>query len=200
MIASDFNVDDIIPYDKNPRMNQEAVLEVARSIEEFGFNQPILIDQNNRICVGHTRWEAMKSLGKKTLPCIVKKMTNQEFIRYNIADNKTGEIAEWDDELLLENLLLLDELDIPGFEIEEFEALMEGLEDTPPIKDKPDSKRSSSETKKLVFNCTSKQAKTIDGKLDLILREHGLENQVEALLYALQSFKGPARVKRIRRS
>lgn len=190
----------LTPWDKNPRDNTHAVMEVARSIEKYGFNQPILVDQNHRICVGHTRREAAISLGLSKVPCIVKEMTEQEFIQYNIADNKTGELSEWDEDLLKEIILSLPEgeIDLPGFTEEDLDELLfsddeESKEDAP-----GESKRASKETTKLVFNCTAKQAMEIDSKLDAILREQGLDNQTDALLFALKSFKGGKKVKRVR--
>ena len=61
-------IDDVIPYDRNPRHNDRAVDAVARSIEEFGFRQPIVITKNHVIIVGHTRWKAARKLGLKTVP------------------------------------------------------------------------------------------------------------------------------------
>lgn len=191
------------PYEKNPRKNENAIMEVARSIEMFGFNNPILIDQKNRICCGHTRREAAISLGLKSVPCIKKKMTEQEFIAFNIADNKTGELAQWDEPALAALLQELDEseaLDVPGFTQDELDKLL--LDNQLDDDEGPSgsSKRSSSETTKLVYNCTAKQAKEIDSKLDIIIRENKFDNQVEALLFALKGFKGPTKVKVVKRS
>ncbi len=73
-------------------------------------------------------------------------------------------------------------------------------DDNPEPSKKSETKRSSKESTKMVFNCTAKQAMTIDSKLDGIIKEQKLDNQVEALLYALKAFKGNAKVKRVKRS
>ena len=194
----------LIPYDKNPRDNSEAIEVVAKSIKKYGFNQPLLIDNKLRICAGHTRREAALLLGLEEIPCLKKTMTEKEFVEYNLADNKTGEIATWDDDLLQEILLEmsdggqnLDAFDIPGFTDEDMNNLFseDQSQDSP-----SDSKRTSNESTKMVFNCTAKQAMEIDSKLDGIIRENRLDNQVEALLYALKNFKGNPKIKRVIRS
>ena len=62
---------ELVPYDKNPRINDQAVDLVANSIREFGFKQPIVIDRNNVIIAGHTRWKAARELGLDRVPCIM---------------------------------------------------------------------------------------------------------------------------------
>ena len=115
-------VKDLIPYDKNPRKNDEAVKYVKASIEQFGFKVPIVIDADGVIVAGHTRVKAAKELGMKEVPCIVADDLNEEQIRaFRLADNKTGETAEWNVELLNTELLDLEaNFDMAdfGFEIE----------------------------------------------------------------------------------
>ena len=110
---------DLIPYEKNPRKNDEAVKYVANSIRDFGFKVPIVIDKNNVIVAGHTRYKASQELGLEEVPCIVADDLNEEQINaFRLADNKSGEIAEWDIDLLLgemENIINLDMTDY-GFE------------------------------------------------------------------------------------
>jgi ParB-like chromosome segregation protein Spo0J len=84
------------PWEDNPRINDEAVDAVAQSIEYFGFNVPILCDQQFTIIAGHTRWKAAKKIGMKSVPVIVVEMTEVQRRAFSIADNKTGEIADWD--------------------------------------------------------------------------------------------------------
>lgn len=105
------------PYHLNPRINDHAVEDVARSLAENGFNQPIVVDQNMVICVGETRWKAATKLGLTKVPVYVKEMTEKEFIAYNLADNKTGEKADWDQDKLKENL----------FQLKEFNYKLENL-------------------------------------------------------------------------
>ncbi len=129
-----FKVDELIPYNNNPRINDKAVAPVAESIKEFGFKVPVVIDENHVIICGHTRFLAAKSLNIKELPCVIATDLSPEQIKaYRIADNKTGEIAEWDYELLpieLSELQGMDfDLSLLGFDTSELEQLMNGTED-----------------------------------------------------------------------
>ena len=94
-------IDDIHPYERNPRINDPAVDAVAESLRQFGFRQPIVVDAGGVIVCGHTRWKAAKQLGLAKVPVHVARDLSDEQIRaYRIADNKTGELAEWDFEIL----------------------------------------------------------------------------------------------------
>ena len=94
-------VKDLKPYEKNPRKNDDAVQYVANSIKEFGFRVPIVIDSNNTIVCGHTRWKASKLLNMETVPCVIADdLTEEQIKAYRLADNKTAEIAGWDFPLL----------------------------------------------------------------------------------------------------
>lgn len=84
------------PWEDNPRINDEAVAAVAKSIESFGFNVPILCDQQFTIIAGHTRWKAAKKIGMTSVPVIVIEITEDQRKAFAIADNKTAEIADWD--------------------------------------------------------------------------------------------------------
>ncbi len=120
-------VDKIIPFDKNPRKNDQAVDAVARSISASGFNCPIIVGPVNRICAGHTRWRAAKKLGLKTVPVIrVDALTGKKFVAFNIADNQTAKRAQWEDGLLLDLLDTLSkeqfDMESLGFDKDELEA------------------------------------------------------------------------------
>ena len=93
---------DLQPYIKNPRINKDSIEKVKLSIAKHGFNQPIVVDQNNIICVGHTRYLAAIELGLRKVPVYEKQMTEDEFKAYNIADNKVGESSTWNTDLLIE--------------------------------------------------------------------------------------------------
>ena len=94
-------IDKLKPYPNNPRKNEHAVEPVANSIREFGFKQPIVIDKDNTIIAGHTRLLAAKELGLTEVPVIVADdLTPEQVKAYRLADNKTGELAEWDFEQL----------------------------------------------------------------------------------------------------
>ena len=104
-------LDEIKPYEKNPRKNEDAVQYVAASIQEFGFKVPIVIDRNGVIVAGHTRYKAAQQLGMESVPCVVADDLSDEQIKaFRLADNKTAEMAGWDFEML--DIELADILDI----------------------------------------------------------------------------------------
>src|SRR5690606_1426907 len=143
-------IDDIQPYERNPRLNDQAVDAVAASLAEFGFRQPIVIDADGVIIAGHTRWKAAKQLGLARVPVHVATDLSPEQVRaYRIADNKTGELAEWDLEILPIELNELREggfdLDVLAFGDEELAKLLnsaagvaEGLTDPDDVPAPPD--------------------------------------------------------------
>lgn len=100
---------DIRPYEKNPRRNDDAVEAVANSIKEFGMKQPIVVDKDGVIIVGHTRYKALKKLGiKETDVVVADDLTEEQAKAYRIADNSTGELATWDYDLLMPEIADLD--------------------------------------------------------------------------------------------
>jgi ParB-like chromosome segregation protein Spo0J len=125
-------VDELVPYEKNPRVNHQAVNEVAKSIREFGFKVPVIVDEDNILVAGHTRVEACKRLGIEEVPAIVADDLSDEQIKaFRIMDNKSAQYSEWDYELLLEEIADLDELDydidLTGFKDVELDEIMEEL-------------------------------------------------------------------------
>lgn len=109
-------INEVIPYEKNPRKNDEAVKYVAESIKEFGFKVPIIIDKNNVIVAGHTRLKASKKLGYKEVPCIIADdLTPEQIKAFRLADNKVSEMAEWDIDLLNEELEDIIDLNMEDF-------------------------------------------------------------------------------------
>lgn len=102
-------VEELIPYDNNPRKNDEAVDKVAESIKEFGFKVPIVIDSNDVIVTGHTRLKAAKKLGLKSVPCIqADDLTDEQIKAFRLADNKVSEFSVWNLERLDEELESID--------------------------------------------------------------------------------------------
>lgn len=101
MEVKDLKMSDIRPYENNPRFNDDAVEAVANSIQEFGFKQPIVVDSEGVIIVGHTRYKAAQELGLETVPVLVADdLTEDQVKAYRLADNKVGELATWDYQLL----------------------------------------------------------------------------------------------------
>ena len=138
-------IDDIVPYENNPRINDDAVEMVANSIKEFGFKVPIVIDENNVIVTGHTRHKASKSLGLTQVPCIrATDLTPEQIKAFRLADNKVSELAQWDfDKLQME----LDEIEMDmsdfGFDLEIDEIELEDIveDKAPEIPKEPKAKR-----------------------------------------------------------
>ena len=121
-------IDQIKPYDNNPRHNEAAVSGLKEAISQFGFKIPMIIDKSNIIVCGHTRYKAAKQLGLESVPCIVADdLTEEQIKAFRLADNKVSEKAGWDFVLLEEELQLIDfdmeafgftdheEVDISGF-------------------------------------------------------------------------------------
>jgi ParB-like chromosome segregation protein Spo0J len=138
----------VIPYARNPRRNENAITKVAASIKEYGFRQPIVVDEEMVIIAGHTRLQAAQSLGLKKVPVhIADGLTLAQIKAYRLADNRTHEDAEWDDDLLAIELGELGELgfdlDLTGFDAVELEELLgnaaiDGLTDDDEVPEAPE--------------------------------------------------------------
>tara|TARA_R100000808_G_scaffold18222_1_gene40004 strand:+ start:65 stop:1276 length:1212 start_codon:yes stop_codon:yes gene_type:complete len=136
-------IEKVIPYIRNPRKNENAVEKVASSIHEFGFRQPIVVDDENVIIAGHTRFEAAKRLGMDTVPVhVAKGLTEQQVKAYRIADNRVSQESEWDMDLLKLELEELDDPELSGFDPDELQNILveigEGLTDPDEVPDVPD--------------------------------------------------------------
>ena len=142
-------IEEIIPYARNPRVNAVSVDKVASSIREFGFRQPLVLDENYSILAGHTRLLASKKLGLKEVPVhIANGLSEAQKKAYRIMDNRSSEDSEWDEELLSLELMDLQEhefdLGMTGFTNEELTALLslnemtEGLTDEDAVPDLPE--------------------------------------------------------------
>ena len=108
------NIEDIIPYENNPRINDDAVAGVVESIKQCGELDPIEVDENNIILSGHTRLKAYNQLGYDSISVLrITGLTEPQKRKYRLLTNKTGEVAAWDfDKLCLE----LEGLDFDGFD------------------------------------------------------------------------------------
>lgn len=117
------SIEDIRPYEKNPRKNDDSVEYVANSIREFGWRQPIVVDADGVIIAGHTRYKAAKKLNMKKVPVLVADdLTDEQVKAYRLADNKTGEMAKWDFPLLNDELFDLCDVDMDAFGFTDHEA------------------------------------------------------------------------------
>jgi ParB-like chromosome segregation protein Spo0J len=134
MDVVDLPLEQIIPYARNPRRNAQAIATVAASIQEFGWRQPIVVDEAMVVLAGHTRLEAARKLSFKTAPVhIAKGLTEAQARAFRIMDNRSSENAEWDKDLLnleLADLLEADfDLGLTGFTEDELNALMSSLDE-----------------------------------------------------------------------
>ena len=123
------NIEDIVLWDKNPRINEHVVEQLALSISEFGFLNPIIVQKSTgKIIAGNTRYKAAKKLKLLKVPVIYADLTDEKSKAFAIADNKLGELAMWDDDLLKELLIEIndDDLDIKllGFDNFELDSIL----------------------------------------------------------------------------
>ena len=117
MTIKSVSLNDIKPYENNPRINESAVDKVVNSIDEFGFQNPIIVDKNGVIIAGHTRYKAAQKLDLKEVPVIVaENLTEEQAKAYRLADNKTGEFAGWGENKLNAELFEL----MNNFRLEDF--------------------------------------------------------------------------------
>ena len=139
-------LDELTPYENNPRVNEGAVEAVAESLKKFGWKQPLVVDRSGVIIVGHTRLKAAERLGWETAPVVIAEdLTEEEARAYRLADNKTAELADWNFQLLDEELAGINEIDMAAFgfdltEPEDPEDIEEDdfdPDDTPPERVKP---------------------------------------------------------------
>lgn len=127
-------ISDIIPYENNPRNNEVAVEYVMKSIQEFGFKVPIIIDKKNVIIAGHTRYEASKRLGLEEVPCIVADKLNEKQIKaYRLIDNRVAEYSKWDYEKLNKELEKIKDMNLGDFGFDIFDDI--GITDEDFVKD-----------------------------------------------------------------
>lgn len=137
-------VADIKPYENNPRRNTDAVRFVKNSIEQFGFKIPMVLDTNNVIVCGHTRYMAAQELGMEEVPCLyADDLTEQQIKAFRIADNKTAEMSAWDFEKLDIELQDIADIDMTefGFQNTDFnEGALDDLFTDAPEKEKEPKK------------------------------------------------------------
>ena len=124
MKIEDWPLDKIIPYQYNPRSNDDAVEMTARSIQEYGWRQPIVVDERGIIIAGHTRLKAAEWLGLDMAPVhVAEGLTDDQVRGYRIMDNRSGELATWDDDLLMQEIQGLSssgfDLELTGFNMDD---------------------------------------------------------------------------------
>ena len=142
------DINSIKPYENNPRkLSEKAIEKVAMSLKEYGFRQPIVVDKDRIIVAGHTRFRASKKLGLKQVPVsIIDNLTPEQINAYRIADNRTAEESEWDNELLKMEIKELEDkdfkLDLLGFNEDQLNNLLfeekQGLTDEDEVPETPE--------------------------------------------------------------
>ena len=142
------DINTIKPYENNPRkLKDSAIDKVAMSLKEYGFRQPIVVDKDRIIVVGHTRYRASKKLGFKEVPItIADNLTPEQINAYRIADNRTAEESEWDSELLKMEIKDLEakdfKLDLLGFNEDQLNDMLfeekQGLTDEDEVPEAPE--------------------------------------------------------------
>ncbi len=162
------NVSELIPYINNPRINDNAVDVVAASIKEFGFKNPIIIDKENVIIAGHTRLKAARKLGLQEVPTIkAEDLTDEQVKALRLVDNKTGELTEWDWNVLEKELAELEfefgseKLESMGFKLERIDPDEFGTEFTLP-------EGEQGEMRTMSFQLHVKQKETVEYALGLV--------------------------------
>lgn len=167
------SIDDIKPYEHNPRNNDDAVDAVANSIKEFGWQQPIVVDTEGVIIAGHTRYKAAKKLGLKTVPIVIAKDLSEEQVKaYRLADNKSGELASWDSSLLDAELIKVSDIDMSQFGFEDIAdaELPDDFFEENSDQDKNDDEDQSNE---LVLDWGTKQAPISKEEQELLDKKLG---------------------------
>ena len=170
------NIEDVIPYENNPRKNDDAVDYVANSIKEFGFKVPIIIDKENVVVTGHTRLKAAEKLGLSKVPVIyADDLTEEQIKAFRIADNKVSEFSSWDlDKLDLELEDITIDMSDFGFE----NLNVDGIIDDEPIDETTETGFNYKEQYGVIVMCKNEEEQE---KIYNHLTEEGYECKVVAV-------------------
>ena len=184
-------IEKVIPYAKNPRKNQ-AVEKVANSIKDFGFQQPIVVDKNMVVIVGHTRLLGAKKLGLTEVPIVIADLNEAKAKAYRIADNRVNEDSGWDNQLLQDELnKLLDfdiDLNITGFTNDELDGLFskEDIEIFEPVEEIiSDENHLSNDVKMIQLFYDPENEKKFRDIIEKIKKEQKIDNISDAVLYCV---------------
>lgn len=140
-------LEEIQPYWRNPRKNDAAVAPVKASIERYGMRQPLVLDVNNVIIAGHTRYRALRELGWATAPCVIAHDMPADRVReYRLVDNSTAEFAEWDMEAMIPELRAFTDMEamqefFPKHDLDDLLADSTGGEHKPVTQDQVDARQ-----------------------------------------------------------
>ena len=174
--VKEISIDLITEYENNPRFNDEAVGKVAESIKEFGFKVPIIIDKDNIIIAGHTRYKAAKELGIDKVPCIVASdLTPEQVKAFRLADNKVSEFSSWDEGKLYNELMELQTMDFNiesfGFDIKEVMGIEDNFNTDFEL---PDSDKPQSRT--ITLSLVEEQFDIINSCTDYVIENELIKN------------------------
>jgi ParB-like chromosome segregation protein Spo0J len=175
------SIDSLIPYAKNARIHNEAqIAQIAGSIKEFGFNNPVLIDKDNGIIAGHGRVMAARKLGLKEVPTIqLDHLSETQRRAFILADNRIAMNSHWDEEILsLELSDLKDALDLTdlGFEVPELDKLMNGII---PLDEMPDLRIGDREPiQQMTFKLHDDQVDTVDQAIEYVKKNFDIKNEL----------------------
>lgn len=195
-------VEDLVPYDKNPRKHGKKAQEALQaSIEKDGFIIPITINQDNMIIAGHGRRLAAIALKMEQVPVVKVHTTEEEYIRLVISDNKVAELSKWDNDLLKDTMQYLEEIQeaelfVPGFTDEDLDKIFGNV-----VKETLDTKADfgdageveiddDARVTSMTFKLTVNQHKKIKDVIGAIMRENDLETAGEGLVVMASKFKG----------
>lgn len=150
------SLSELKPYEKNPRINDDAAAKLQDSIKAFGFRIPMVITADNVIVCGHTRYKAAQALGIESVPCIrCEDMSEDQIKAFRIADNKYSELSSWDIDLLKGELLALKDIDFDleslGFNPYELQGYIEPF--TFAFDESEDNQNSDEASENIQSNC-----------------------------------------------
>jgi len=189
---------DINKLSENPRNSKihpdEQIAKLMKSITEFGFNIPILIDKKNMIIAGHARFLAAKALHIDSIPAIrIENLTEDQIRAYTIADNKLTELGEWDYTKLSEELEYLNSVDIDamamGFDYEDFEMLNDSFQNNDDILSEGSREKSTSKNKKsIVFSYNIEDYTNMMKKFKTVMNENDIKANAEVIRLLIEHY------------
>ena len=182
--------DEVVPYFQNPRVISEtAINEVAKSIKQHGFQQCIVIDENNVVVAGHTRLLAAKQLGMEEVPCKIYKDSEDQINAYRLADNKVGELTTWEDKTLQIELDKLTGMEVAGFQPEQMDFVQFDDSQSDVNIEEPQAGYHASDLTQLVpitFYLDREDREEIMEKLEKVRDNENLQTKSNALLYIMK--------------
>jgi site-specific DNA-methyltransferase (adenine-specific) len=191
MNIQEIEINKVIPYSNNPRKNQD-VSRVAKSIKDFGFQQPIVVDKDMVVIVGHTRLLGAKKLGLEQVPVVIADLDDAKTKAYRIADNRVNEDSGWDNHLLqheLNQLLNFDiDLSMTGFTNDELDSLFnkEEIDFIEPVAEvTQDDNHLLNDVKMIQLFYDPDNEKKFREIIEKLREKHKIDNISDAVLYCV---------------